>query len=99
VRLPQATFPGGSWKGSAMSAGERGTVAKGFVPEAKQGKAWKYVKCTGGEGECEKLGLSLDHLFIYLFIYFSYYAFILFRYKKPHAARAMEKTKPIKHKT
>ena len=45
-------------------------MAEGFIPEAKQGKAWKYVKCTGGEGECEKLGLSRDHLFFYFFIYF-----------------------------
>ena len=79
-----------------MSPCERGTVAKGFVPEAKQGKAWKYVKCTGGKESARSLAYLL---IIYLFIYFFYYAFILFRYKKPHAARAMEKTKPIKHKT
>jgi len=53
-----------------MSAGEQGKVAERFVLEAKRGKAWKYVKCTGGDGECEKLGLSLDHLFIYFLIYF-----------------------------
>ena len=30
-----------------------------------------------------------------LFFFFFYHAFIVFRYKKLHAALAMEKTKPI----
>jgi len=37
----------------------------------------------------------------FFFFFFCYHAFIVFRYKKPHAALAMERTKPInqKHKT
>jgi len=43
-------------------------------------------------------GLSLSGFFF--FFSFCNHAFIVFRYKKPHAALAMERTKPInpKHK-
>jgi len=38
--------------------------------------------------------LSLGRLF-FSFFFFCNHAFIVFRYKKPHAALAMERTKPI----
>jgi len=38
--------------------------------------------------------LSLGRFFFFFF-FFCNHAFIVFRYKKPHAALAMEKTKPI----
>ena len=34
----------------------------------------------------------------FFFSFFLYYEFIVFRYKKLHAASAMEKTKPINQK-
>jgi len=34
----------------------------------------------------------------FFFFFFCNHAFIVFRYKKPHAALAMERTKPINHK-
>jgi len=39
-------------------------------------------------------------LVVFFFFFFSFcnHAFIVFRYKKPHAALAMEKTKPINQK-
>jgi len=36
--------------------------------------------------------------FFSFFFFFCNHAFILFRYKKPHAALAMERTKPINQK-
>ena len=56
-----------------------------------------YVKCRGGEELCEKGVLSLG-LFVF-FVFFCNHAFIVSRYKKPHAALAMERTKPINQKT
>jgi len=41
--------------------------------------------------------VSLGHFFHFHF-HFCNHAFIVFRYKKPHAALAMEKTKPINQK-
>ena len=41
--------------------------------------------------------LSLGRFFFFLF-FFCNHAFIVFRYKKPHAALAMERTKPINQK-
>jgi len=46
------------------------------------------ISIAGGGGEMVR-GLSLGRFF------FCNHAFIVFRYKKPHAALAMEKTKPI----
>jgi len=46
------------------------------------------ISIAGGGGEMV-CGLSLGRFFFYN------HAFIVFRYKKPHAALAMEKTKPI----
>ena len=37
-------------------------------------------------------------VFFLLFFFFCNHSFIVFRYKKPHAALAMEKTKPINQK-
>jgi len=39
-------------------------------------------------------GISLGR-FVFLFFFFCNHAFIVFRYKKPRAALAMERTKPI----
>ena len=56
------------------------------------------ISIAGGGGEMVR-GLSLGRFSFFFF--FFYHAFIVFRYKKPHAALAMERTKPInqKHKT
>jgi len=43
-------------------------------------------------------GLSLGHFFSFFFFFFCNHAFIAFRYKKPHAVLAMERTKPINQK-
>jgi len=51
------------------------------------------ISIAGGGGEMVRV-LSLGHIFFFFF--FCNHAFIVFRYKKPHAALAMEKTKPIK---
>jgi len=37
--------------------------------------------------------------FLFFSFFFCNHAFIVLWYNKPHAALAMEKTKPIKHKT
>ena len=52
------------------------------------------ISIAGGGGEMVRAYL-LGHFFFF----FCNHAFIVFRYKKPHAALAMEKTKPIKSKT
>jgi len=54
------------------------------------------ISIAGGGGEMVR-GLSLGHFVFSLFSFFSFcnHAFIVFRYKKPHAALAMERTKPI----
>jgi len=52
------------------------------------------ISITGGGGELVRL-LSLGRFF---FFFFCNHAFIVFRYKKPHAALAMERTKPINQK-
>jgi len=42
--------------------------------------------------------LTLGRFFSFFF-FFCNHAFIVLRYKKPHAALAMERTKPINQKT
>jgi len=37
-------------------------------------------------------------LVVFFFLFFCNHAFIVLRYKKPHAALAMERTKPLNHK-
>jgi len=56
------------------------------------------VSIAGGGGE-NVHGLYFRHLFSLVFFFFCNHAFIVLWYNKPHAALAMEKTKPIKHKT
>jgi len=51
------------------------------------------ISIAGGEGEVV-CGLFLGRFFFF----FCNYAFIVSRYKKPHAALAMERTKPINQK-
>jgi len=53
------------------------------------------ISIAGGGGEKVRV-LSLRRFFFFSF--FCNHAFIVFRYKKPHAALAMEKTKPINQK-
>jgi len=52
------------------------------------------ISIAGGRGEMVRV-LSLGRVFSFFFS-FCNHAFIVFRYKKPHAALAMERTKPIK---
>ena len=47
------------------------------------------ISIAGGGGEMVRV-LSLGRIF-----FFCNHAFIVLRYKKPHAALAMERTKPI----
>jgi len=51
------------------------------------------ISIAGGGGEMVR-GLSLGCFFCF----FCNHAFIVSRYKKPHAALAMERTKPISQK-
>ena len=55
------------------------------------------ISIAGGGGEMF-CALSLGRFFFFFF-FFCDHGFIVFRYKKPHAALAMEKTKPINQKT
>jgi len=55
-----------------------------------------YVKCEGGG---KSLREAWSYPLVVFFFFFCNHAFIVFRYKKPHAALAMERTKPIKSKT
>ena len=50
------------------------------------------ISMAGGGGEMVR-GLALG-CFFFLFL-FCNHAFIVLRYKKPHAALAMQRTKPI----
>jgi len=55
------------------------------------------ISIAGGGGEMVR-GLSLGHFFFSFFSHFFVFcnhAFIVFRYRRPHAALAMERTKPI----
>ena len=54
------------------------------------------ISIAGGGGVMVR-GLSLGRFFPFCF--FCNHAFIVSRYKKTHAALAMERTKPIKSKT
>jgi len=40
----------------------------------------------------------VSYLLVVFFLFLCNHAFIVFRYKKPHVALAMEKTKPINQK-
>jgi len=51
----------------------------------------------GGEGMVG--AYLLVGFFLLSCFFFCNHAFIVFRYKKPHAALAMQRTKPVKHKT
>jgi len=60
-------------------------------------KLWRYVKSRGGGEVCEKRVLSLGCFLSFSFFFFlCYHAFIVSRYRKPHAAQAIEKTKDIR---
>jgi len=52
------------------------------------------ISIAGGGGEMVRV-LSLGRFFFFFFFLFCNHAFIVSRYKKPHAALAMERTKPI----
>ena len=55
------------------------------------------ISIAGGVSVMVRVRLSLGRFFFFLF-FFCNHAFIVFRYKKPHAALAMERTKPINQK-
>jgi len=67
---------------------------RGLIRTQSGVKLRLYVKCRGGEEVGEKRVLSLGRFFFF----FCNHAFIVFRYKKPHGALAMERTKPINQK-
>ena len=50
------------------------------------------ISIARGGGEMVRGPIPWSLLF---FLFFCIHAFIVFRYKKPHAALAMERTKPI----
>ena len=52
------------------------------------------ISIAGGGGEIVRAYLLVD-IFFFFFFFFCNHVFIVFRYKKPHAALAMERTKPI----
>ena len=54
------------------------------------------ISIAGGGGEMVPEPISWSFS---LFCFFCNHAFIVLRYKKPHAALAMERTKPINQRT
>ena len=52
------------------------------------------ISIAGGEGEMVRV-LSLGRFFFLLFSFFCNHALFVSRYKKPHAALAMKRKKPI----
>jgi len=56
------------------------------------------ISIAGG-GEEMVCAYILVGFFLFSFFFFCNHAFMVLRYKKPHAALAMQRTKPIKHKT
>jgi len=54
------------------------------------------ILIAGGVGEMVRGPISWS--FCFFFFFFCNHAFIVFRYKKPHAALAMQRTKPINQK-
>ena len=54
------------------------------------------ISIAGGGGEMVSAPISWSFFFSFFFFY--NHAFIVFRYKRPHAALAMERTKPINQK-
>jgi len=84
-----------------MRAKERGEVGEGFVPDAKRGKVEIIFEMSGGAGrlrEAWPIPWSFFLFFFFFSFFFCNHAFIVSRYKKPHAALAMERTKPINQK-
>jgi len=53
------------------------------------------ISIAGGGGEMVRGPISWSFSF---FFFFCNHAFIVFRYKRPYAALAMERTKPINQK-
>jgi len=51
------------------------------------------ISIAGGGGEMVRV--PIPWWFFSFFSFFCNHAFIVFRYKQPHAALAMERTKPI----
>ena len=54
------------------------------------------ISIAGGGGEMVRGPIFWS--FLFFIFYFCNHAFIVLRYKKPHAALAMERTKPINQK-
>jgi len=78
-----------------MARGESGAR----YTESEGKKVWRRAVAgftLGGEQTTlSAAGLSLGRFFSF---FFCNHAFIVFRYKKPHAALAMERTEPINQK-
>jgi len=55
------------------------------------------ISIAGGGGEMVRGPISWS--FFYFFLFFVIMRSLFFKYKKPHAALAMERTKPINQKT
>jgi len=53
------------------------------------------ISIAEGGGEMVRVWISLGFFFFFFFFFFVIMRSLFFRYKKPHAALAMEKTKPI----
>jgi len=53
------------------------------------------ISIAGGGGEMVRVLPLGRFFFFFFFFFFCNHAFIVFRYKKPHSALAMERTKPI----
>jgi len=67
-----------------------------WVGESDDDFSCVEISIAGGGGEMVRI-LSLGRFFFFFF-FFCNHAFIVFRYKKPHAALAMKRTKPINQK-
>jgi len=65
-----------------------------WVGDSDEDFTWFEISIAGGGGEMVR-GLSLGRFLSFFSFSFCNHAFIVFRYKKPHAALAMERTKPI----
>jgi len=57
------------------------------------------ISIAGGGGEMVRVPSPWALFVFFLFCLFCNHEFFVFRYKKPHAVLAMERTKPINQKT
>ena len=74
-------------------------TTKNNVTQKKQKEKTDRPEMVGNDGVGFVLRKATSCFFSFFFFFFLSHAFIVFRYKKPHAALAMEKTKPINQTT